>query len=155
MVGLAALGQDNAAAFRRLIVDGFQAGDPGVVDELVSPDLVEHQFGSESSGPAAVARLRQAIREVHAGMPDVRYSFDAVVADGDTIWTRMTARGTDTGGVLGRRPSGRKISITVVDIARFREGKLVEHWGVPDRFTLLTQAGHLGELLRPRATAER
>jgi predicted ester cyclase len=39
--------------------------------------------------------------------------------------------------------SGRKISMEVFDLCRFEGGKLVEHWGVPDRFALLHQAGAL------------
>ncbi|WP_426297638.1 ester cyclase [Arthrobacter sp. R-11] len=135
--------QDNTAAFRRLIIEGFQAGNPGVVDELVSPDLIEHQFGPGGSGEKAVNNLKRAIVGLHASMPDVSYTFDATVADGDTVWARMTANGTDTGGFLGHDPTGRAVSITVVDIARFSDGKLVEHWGVPDRFALLAQLGHL------------
>ncbi|MFN2103528.1 MAG: ester cyclase [Candidatus Promineifilaceae bacterium] len=33
--------------------------------------------------------------------------------------------------------------MTVVDICRFEEGKIVEHWGIPDRFHLITQLGLL------------
>lgn len=137
--------QDNAAAFRRLVAEGFQAGNPAVVDELVSPELVEHQFGLPGAGERAVNRLKRAIADVHASMPDVRYSIDAEIADGDTVWTRMTARGTDTGGLPGAAPTGRSVCITVVDIVRFREGRLVEHWGVPDRYALLAQLGHLDD----------
>jgi hypothetical protein len=43
-------------------------------------------------------------------------------------------------------PSGRPIDITVVDIARIVDGRIVEHWGVPDRFALLAQTGALGRL---------
>jgi hypothetical protein len=43
-------------------------------------------------------------------------------------------------------PSGRPIDITVVDIARIIDGRIVEHWGVPDRFALLAQTGALSRL---------
>lgn len=138
-----AVTQDNTAAFRRLILEGFQTGNPGVVDELVAPDLIEHQFGLAGDGGRAVDNLKRAIVGLHKSMPDVRYTFDASIADAETVWTRMTAYGTDTGGFFGHAPTGRAVSITVVDIARFRAGKLVEHWGVPDRFALLAQLGHL------------
>ncbi|WP_115789140.1 ester cyclase [Arthrobacter silvisoli] len=138
-----AITQDNTATFRRLILEGFQAGNPGVVDELVAPDLIEHQFGLAGDGGHAVENLKRAIVGLHKAMPDVQYTFDATIADEDTVWTRMTASGTDTGGFFGHTPTGRAVSITVVDIARFSAGKLVEHWGVPDRFALLAQLGHL------------
>jgi predicted ester cyclase len=147
----ASRGWGNTAAFRRLILEGFQAGNPGLVDELVSPELVEHQFGLASDGATAVTNLKRAIVGLHRSMPDVRYTFDATIAHADIVWTRMTANGTDTGGFFGRPPTGRPVSITVVDIARFSDGKLVEHWGVPDRFALLAQLGHLDNNPESRA----
>jgi predicted ester cyclase len=40
---------------------------------------------------------------------------------------------------MGHEPTGKKFSIDVIDIGRIENGKLVEHWGVPDRFALLMQ----------------
>ena len=33
------------------------------------------------------------------------------------------------------------MQITVIDIMRFRDGKLVEHWGVADRLAMMEQLG--------------
>jgi predicted ester cyclase len=63
---------------------------------------------------------------------------EELVEAGDKIWARMTA--------TGKARNGKKIRMHVFDICRFENEKLVEHWGVPDRFALLHQAG----LLPPR-----
>ena len=55
---------------------------------------------------------------------------------GDTVWARSKATGVDP-------RSGKPVTIDVMDICRFADGKLVEHWGVPDRFALLHQIGAL------------
>ena len=61
---------------------------------------------------------------------------EAAVEDGDTVWAR--------GKVTGADPhSGKPVAIDVIDVCRFADGKLVEHWGVPDRFALLHQIGAL------------
>jgi len=52
------------------------------------------------------------------------------------VWVRMRGRGSDP-------RSGKSIAIDVIDVCRFEDGKLVEHWGVPDRFALMHQAGAL------------
>jgi predicted ester cyclase len=44
---------------------------------------------------------------------------------------------------MGKPPTGKSFTITVIDICRFVNGKIVEHWGVPDRFHQLTQIGVL------------
>jgi hypothetical protein len=50
----------------------------------------------------------------------------------------MTARGTNRGGFMGP-PNGKTFEVTVFDQCRFKGGKIVEHWGSPDRFALLAQ----------------
>jgi predicted ester cyclase len=37
--------------------------------------------------------------------------------------------------------SGKPVDFCVFDVCRFKDARLVEHWGVPDRFALLHQAG--------------
>lgn len=136
---------DNLALFRRLIEESFNTGDTAVLDELVSPDLVEHQFERPDRpaprvGPAGTAAI---VRELRRGAADFQLAIEDATVVGDKVWVRMRATGTDTGGMLGHPPSGRRFEITVLDIARFADGVMVEHWGVPDRFGLLEQLGLL------------
>ena len=69
---------------------------------------------------------------------------DAIERDG-TIWVRARGRGTASGPFFGA-PSGRPVDITIIDIARVEDGRIVEHWGVPDRFAMLAQTGVLERL---------
>lgn len=130
---------------RRILEEGFATGDTSVVDELASPDLVEHQFGLSGRGEEALEHVREAIRQVHAAIPDITYSIDDFVESGDTVWVRATGRGTASGPFFGP-PSGRPVEVTVIDVARVVDGRIVEHWGVPDRFALLAQTGVLDRL---------
>jgi predicted ester cyclase len=134
-----------ATIIQRMFDEGFATGGTAVVDELCSPDLVEHQFGLAGSGAAAVEHVKAAIRDVHAAVPDLRATIEDAVEHGDTVWARVRVRGTATGPFFGP-PSGRPVDITVVDIARIVDGRIVEHWGVPDRFALLAQTGVLARL---------
>jgi predicted ester cyclase len=54
---------------------------------------------------------------------------------------RVTLRGTHRGDFLGIAPTHRAIAYEAIDISRFADGKLVEHWGIPDYLTLLQQLG--------------
>ena len=129
--------------FTRLIDEAFNAGNLAVLDDLVSPDFVERQFESPQhparvTGPAGVTRI---ITELRAGADDFHLSIEDVSVTGDTVWARLRGTGNDTGGQLGRPPTGKPFAITVIDIARFEDGRMVEHWGVPDRLGLLLQLG--------------
>jgi len=136
---------DAMTVMRRIFDEGFATGQTAVVDELCAADLVEHQFGLAGVGADAIQHVKDAIRDVHAATPDISFTIEDSVERGDTIWVRVRAKGTATGPFFGP-PSGRPIDITVVDIARIVNGRIVEHWGVPDRFALLAQTGILSRL---------
>lgn len=129
----------------RILVDGFSTGDGSVVDEVCSPDLVEHQFGLAGRGAEAIAHLKAAIADVHRGVPDLTFTIEDSVEAGDTLWVRARGRGHATGPFFGP-PSGRPVDITVIDVVRVVDGLIVEHWGVPDRFAMLAQTGVLDRL---------
>jgi predicted ester cyclase len=136
---------------RRMFDEGFSTGNAGVVDDLCSPDLIEHEFGMAGTGADAVGHVKDAIRDVHTAIPDITFTIEDTAQHGDTIWVRVRARGTATGPFFGP-PSGRSVDITVLDIARVVDGRIVEHWGVPDRFALLAQTGVLDRLTGPALT---
>ncbi len=130
---------------RRMFQEGFATGDTAVVDELCSPDLVDHQFGTAGRGADAIAHVKDAIRDVHRAFPDLTFTIEDAVEAGDTIWVRVRAQGTATGPYFGP-PSGRPVDFTVIDVCRVADGRITEHWGVPDRFAALAQTGVLDRL---------
>ncbi|MEO7422842.1 MAG: ester cyclase [Ornithinibacter sp.] len=135
---------DPRAQFTRLIYEAFNSGELDVLDQLVSPELVEHQFESPGQpapvvGPEGVARI---ITELRRGSNDFHLAVEDASVTGDTVFARLRATGTDTGGQIGHPPTGQTFDITVIDVARYGpDGRMIEHWGVPDRFGLLQQLG--------------
>jgi predicted ester cyclase len=129
----------------RIFDEGFATGNDAIVDEICSPDLVEHQFGMAGRGAEAIAHVKAAIRDVHRAVPDISFTIEDAVESGDIIWVRVRAQGTATGPFFGP-PSGRPIDFMVIDVARVAGGRITEHWGVPDRFAMLAQTGVLDRL---------
>lgn len=133
---------------RRLIEEGFNEGRLEVADELTSPELVEHQsFGPDHAAgaegvKAVIASLRRAFSDFHLEIEDLS-------VDGDKVWLRMVGTGTNDGPFMGNEPTGRRMRTDVFDLIRVADGKMVEHWGVPDRLGTLFQLG----LARPPAAA--
>ena len=64
-----------------------------------------------------------------------------MVTAGEMVWARIRARGRNTGSWRGRPATGPPMDITVIDVAPVVDGRIVEHWGVADRLTMLTQIG--------------
>ena len=132
--------EQNVTATRRLIDECFSAANLGIVADLVAPDSVEHQRGLRP-GPEGT---RETIRTLHLWFSDFRLTIVDVSATDDMVWIRNRATGINTGSVFGRPPTGKAIDITVIDILRFTDGRIVEHWGVPDQLGMLMQLGLFG-----------
>ena len=139
---------DPGTVLRRLIDEGFSQGDLDVCDEIVADNVVEHQsFGPDhADGPEGVKAV---IRSLRAAFSDFRLEVQDLVVEGDVAWSRNAGSGTNDGPFMGNPPTGRRMRIEVYDVVRVRDGKIVEHWGVPDRLGALFQLG----LARPPAPA--
>jgi predicted ester cyclase len=134
-------------AFTRLFDEVFTKGHLDAADQLVAPEIIEHQFVPDGSPGRTVTRdqFKGFVQALRAGIPDLHYTVEDAAQVGDKVWLRVRARGTDNGtGQFGHPPTGRPISIDVIDVARFADGQMVEHWGVPDRMSILQQLGHHG-----------
>jgi predicted ester cyclase len=127
----------NKAQLLRLIEEGFNKGNLSIVDEIVSIDSKEHQRGNGDGCEGA----KEVIRTLRRWFPDFAMQAEDVMASEDKVWARFKATGTNLGSVMQRPPTGKKMSIDVIDIVRFSGGKIVEHWGVPDQLGMMLQLG--------------
>jgi predicted ester cyclase len=128
----------NEDLFRTIIEDGFSNGDVSVIDDIASPDFVEHQYGFS---PPDATGVKEAITSLHQAFPDFSLTIEELVSSDDKVWGRMTGRGTHEGELGTMPPTGKEMEITVIDIMRFEDGKLIEHWGIADRFAMMDQLG--------------
>ena len=142
---------ENKERCRKLIEEGFGRGDLSIVDKVVAADFTEHQRGIKPGVPG----VREAIRTLHSWFADFDLRVDDLVAAGNTVWARNTASGLNTGSVMGMPPTGKPMTITVFDVARFENGLIVEHWGVADQLGMLLQLGLVGSHEAARAAIGR
>ena len=136
----------NEAIYRRIIEEGFNQGRLEVADELVAPAAREHQRGGAGDGPEGVKRT---IKILRSAFSDFTITIDEVVAVGDKVWARQRGGGTNDGAFAGRPPTGIRGFIDVIDICRFEDGQMVEHWGVPDQLGMMLTLGHIAAPARP------
>jgi steroid delta-isomerase-like uncharacterized protein len=116
-------------------------GDLDLVDEIFTDDYVGHD---PTALPPEV-RGRQGFKEqttlYRTAFPDLRFVIDSIVAEGDEVVVRWTARGTHRGAVMGESPTGNEVTVTGFGSWIVRDGKITEHWGVIDLMGLLRQIG--------------
>jgi predicted ester cyclase len=132
--------ETNIAVVRRLIDEGFSAGNIDVCDELVAPDSVEHQRGLKPGAEGT----KDTIRILRSQFSDFHIEIEDLVATDDHVWFRNRATGVNTGSVFGRPATNRPIDIAVFDVVRLEDGRIVEHWGSPDQMGVLLQLGLFG-----------
>ena len=78
---------------------------------------------------------------LRGGFPDVQWTLEDVVAEGDKVAARFTMRGTHTGPFMGIRSSGKPFSVTSMGIYRIVNGQIMEEHGLPDMLGILQQIG--------------
>jgi len=130
--------EQNQTAFQRVITEAFNKGNYNVLYDHFCTNFIEHQFGLHPT----IEGLKGDIQFLRTAFPDLSLTIEDMVADGDKVWSRMVARGTNLGGFMGP-PNGKSFEATVFDMCRFEDGKIIEHWGSPDRFAILVQLGLL------------
>ena len=135
----------NESIYRRIIEEGFNQGRLEIADELIAAGAVEHQRGS-ADGPEG---LKRTIKILRSAFPDFTLTITELVAVGDKVWVMQKGGGTNLGSFAGHPPTGRKAFIDVIDVCRFENGKLVEHWGVPDQLGMMMALGHITPPARP------
>ena len=84
---------------------------------------------------------QQRISGFHSAFPDLHFMVEDLVAEGDRVVFRATMRGTHRGEFRDIAPTGKPVTITVLDIVRVEQGLFAEQWGGLDLWALLQQLG--------------
>ncbi len=130
--------EENKAIIRRW-AEVWHARDMAAVDEVLTPDYVRHDPNiPEVRGPEAEKQL---MMTYFTAFPDLRFSVDDIVAEGDMVVTRLTVHGTHQGELLGIPPTGKQVAISAIEIFRIAEGKIVEQWVIADALGMMQQLG--------------
>ncbi|MGC5038587.1 ester cyclase [Streptomyces sp. DT190] len=127
------------AVVRRNTEEVQGGGDYELYDRLFSDDFVDHtpQPG-RTADKAGALELYKTLR--HA-FPDFHAVIHWQAADGNLVTTYKTYHGTHQGEFFGVAPTGRSIRFETVDAMRVVDGRITEHWGVANLFSLMEQLG--------------
>ena len=131
---------ENKKNARRLIMEVVNKGNVALVDELLTADYVEH------AGPPGLPPTRDGFKMFITGLrgafPDLTYTIEEELTDGDRIIHRLMGTGTMKGDFQGMKASGKTATWQEMHIGRCdASGKIAEHWGTVDQVSMLTQLG--------------
>jgi predicted ester cyclase len=132
----------NRLIGHRVLLEIWSQGRLELADDLYAPDYVDHVArGPEPEEVQGPGGLKAAVTLFRSAFPDLQYSIDDDMAEGDLVMTRFSARGTHLGPFLGAAPTGKEISYTGIDVNRVAGGRIVESWVQYDALGLLQQLG--------------
>ncbi len=128
----------NKALVRRYVEEVINQGNVAAIDDFNPPTYVNHLPGSP---PLDVAGVKQFVTMVRTAFPDMHQTIEDLIAEGDKVVQRATLRGTHQGEFQGIPPTGKPVSVTLMNISRIADDKIVEDWVNFDQLGMLQQLG--------------
>jgi predicted ester cyclase len=128
--------EHNKATARRVYEEGLNQGR---FEVPYTPDFVGHGGGRTFTRDEGLAEARG----FRAAFPDLAFTVDHAVAEGDLVAVRWTARGTNTGEGNGIPATGRRVQVSGTALFRFEDGAIAEEWTAGDTLGLMRQLGLL------------
>jgi steroid delta-isomerase-like uncharacterized protein len=136
-----AIENENIAVVRKFFEVGPSKGDLAAADAILAPEFSLHT-PLPTPGPGIEA-MNNVIITCRAAFHDLHVTIDDIMADGDKVTARFTARGMHKGEFMGLPPTGKAIAMTGIEIFRVKDGKITELWGEANLMGLMQQLGIL------------
>ena len=139
--GAAADRADNSridSIVARIYEEVFNTGDLNPVDGLIAAEYIDHNpIGP--GGEIGIEGFKQTVRALRFAFPDLHFTIEEILVNGDKVVVRTTMRGTHKNSFMGVDPTDKEVMVTGFDILRIVDGVLVERWGTLDGLTLMQQ----------------
>jgi predicted ester cyclase len=127
---------ENKSLARRLLEE---VGNTGAVDRL--PEFIASDCRMPQTNMQGLAWFREHLLTFHRCYPDMIITVDGQVAEGDTVVTWWTMRGTHSGDWGGVRATHKPVLLSGVNIQKIRDGRIVEHLGGSNSLEALLELG--------------
>lgn len=131
--------EENKTVVRRLFEEVWNQGKMDAVGEILATDYIFHEpVGGEVRGPED---FKQFVSMYRTAYPDLQFTIEDHIAEGDKVVTHWTSTGTHKGELMGISPTGVQVTVTGILIGRIAGGKIVEDCCNWDTLGMLQQLG--------------
>ena len=131
--------EENKAIVRHMTEEFYNQGNVESAERYFADTYVHH----DPASPHVRDRegLKAVLRSFLSGCPDLHITIDQLLAEGDTVAKRWTYHATHTGDLAGLPPTGKRITMSGLELFRLAGGKIVECWLGYDNLSLMQQLG--------------
>lgn len=122
----------------RIYEEVFNTGELGQVNTLIAAEYIDHNpIGP--GGKSGIEGFKQTVRALRFAFPDLHFTVEEMIVDGDKVVTRTTMQGTHKNSFMRVDPTNKQVTVTGFDIYRIADGVVAERWGTLDGLTLMQQ----------------
>jgi len=126
---------ENKKIIERRVEEIWNQGKLATIDELIAVNLISN------GQPVGREGFRQFVTAVRTAFPDIHFTVEDTVVEGDKVVIRYTGRGTHQGAFAGIPATGKQVHFPGIDIFRIANGQMAEEWLMYDQLGLLQQIG--------------
>ena len=135
------MSEENKDLVRRYFEEVWDKGNLDLIDELFTTDFVRHGPTATEGEVRGLEGFKGLVTMYRTALPDLRVPVEDLVAEGDRVVTRWTARGTHQGELMGNAPTGNEASVSGILIDRISGGKIEEEWVDYDTLQVMQEIG--------------
>lgn len=125
----------NQQIIQRRVEEIWNQGKLATIDELIAPNLISN------GQPIGREGFRQFVTAVRTAFPNIHFTVEDTVVEGDKVVIRYTGRGTHQGAFAGIPATGKQVQFSGIDLFRIANGQMTEEWLMYDQLGLLQQIG--------------
>ena len=130
----------NKALSKRILDEAFNAGNLAVLDEILAEGFVNYDAALPEPG-IGIDAAKASVTGYRDAFPDLKITIEEQIAEGDSVVTRWSARGTHQGDLMGIPPTGKQATVTGITIDTIASGRIIETRTNWDTLGLLQQLG--------------
>jgi len=127
----------NKQIVRRFSDELWGQGNLAVADDVLAMDLIEHNpLPGQGAGREG---HKQVVALFRSAFPDLQVTTEDVLEEEDRVALRWKAEGTHRGDLMGLAATGKRVTLTGIEILRVSGGKIVERWAEDNGQAVLAQ----------------
>lgn len=128
----------HKAIVHRVNKEFIEGGNMETFNEIFAEDFINH------TAPPGAPKNRDGViyffnHLLKPAFPDLKVEIHDMVAEDSKVTTRKSFHATHLGEFFGITPTGKSVTMEVIDIIELRNGKYVSHWGILDLHNLMAQ----------------
>lgn len=124
----------------------FETGNINELDKYYSADAIEHTPDNSIQGvKTGLTYFKEQMRAYTTAFPNGRFEVKEIFVKGDKAIAYVTFKGKNTGELYGTPATNKEVVMDICEMFVFRNDKIVEHWGVWDTLSFMTQLDLISE----------